>query len=58
MSAIEAKLIQYGAQEIADEIFAMLVKLERDESIFIYNEDALDFIKELMEGKEEYNENY
>jgi len=58
MTAIEAKLIQYGAQEIADEIYAMLVKLERDESIFIDNEDALDFIKELMEGKEEYNGNY
>jgi len=58
MTAIEAKLIQYGAQEIADEIYTMLVKLEQNESIFIDNEDALDFIKELMEGKEEYNGNY
>jgi len=52
MTAIEAKLIQYGAQDIADTIYAMLVKLEQDESIFIDNEDALDFIKELMDGKE------
>jgi len=58
MSAIEAKLIQYGAQEIADTIYAMLIKLEQDENIFIDNEEALDFIKELMEGKEEYNGNY